>query len=248
MNWFLKPDLAEEVEGDLEEKFYRKLKDSNPFKARLNYWYQTANYLRPFAIKNSLLTQLNPFFMFRHNFKISMRTLWRDKGFSFINIGGLALGMAVAILIGLWIWDELSFNKNYENYDRIAQVMQNQTFNGKIDTWNSQALQLGPELEDKYGHHFKQVVMSSFQQEILLAFGEDKKNCEGYYMDTGAPEMLSLKMLEGTRAALEDQNTILLAASTSRALFGNKNPIGQTVVIDDGSRGENRGHFSRYAG
>ena len=243
LHWFIKEELEEEVMGDLEEKFYTNLKTKNLFKAKLNYWYQTLNYLRPFAIKNTILTQLNPFFMFRHNFKISLRTLWRDKGFSLINIGGLALGIAVAMLIGLWIWDELSFNKNYDNYDQIAQVMQNQTFNGKVETWNSQALQLGIELEENYGSHFKHVVMSSFQRGIVLEFEDDKVNCEGYYMDEGAPELFSLKMLDGSREALKDPNSILLAASKSRVLFGNTNPIGQTVIMDNGPELEVAGIF-----
>ncbi len=232
--WFLKNELAEEVMGDLEEKFYQHLKNKTPFKAKANYWYQAINYLRPFAIKNTILTQLNPFFMFRHNFKISFRTLWRDKGFSLINIGGLALGMAVAILIGLWTWDELSFNKNYDNYETIAQVMQNQTFNGEIETWNSQARQIGPELADNYGSHFEQVVMASFQRGVLLEYGDDKISCEGYYMDTGAPELFSLKMLKGTRTALEDPNSVLLAKSMALALFGSKDPMGETVIMDSG--------------
>jgi hypothetical protein len=52
--------------------------------------------------------------------------------------------MAVAMLIGLWIWDELSFNKGIKNYKTTAQVNQNQTFNGEVQTWGSQARQLGP--------------------------------------------------------------------------------------------------------
>ena len=61
--------------------------------------------------------------MFRSYFKIGWRNLFKEKGYSFINIGGLAAGMAVAVLIGLWIYDELSFNKYHKNYDSIARVM-----------------------------------------------------------------------------------------------------------------------------
>jgi len=68
--------------------------------------------------------------MILNYFKIAWRNLIKSKGYSAINIGGLALGMAVAIMIGLWIWDELSYNKYFNNYDRIAQVMQHQNFNG----------------------------------------------------------------------------------------------------------------------
>jgi len=61
LNWILKTELIEEVLGDLEEKFEIQLNKKSPFKAKVNYWYQTINYLRPFAIKNNIITDLNPF-------------------------------------------------------------------------------------------------------------------------------------------------------------------------------------------
>jgi len=75
--------------------------------------------------------------MLKNYFKIAWRNLIKNKGYSAINIGGLAVGMAVAMLIAFWIYDELSYNKFHKNYDRIAQVMQNQTFNGNKGTQSS---------------------------------------------------------------------------------------------------------------
>ena len=69
--------------------------------------------------------------MIKNYFKIAWRNLVKNKGYSAINIGGLAVGMAVAILIGLWVYDELSYDKYHENYDRIAQVIQHANFNGE---------------------------------------------------------------------------------------------------------------------
>ena len=69
--------------------------------------------------------------MLKNYFKIAWRNLEKNKGYSAINIGGLAIGMAVAILIGLWIYDELSFNKFHKNYEHIAQVMIKGNFNGQ---------------------------------------------------------------------------------------------------------------------
>ena len=66
--------------------------------------------------------------MIKNYFKIAWRNLVKSKGYSAINIGGLAIGMAVAMLIGLWIYDELSFNKYHKNYDSIAQVMIREQF------------------------------------------------------------------------------------------------------------------------
>ncbi len=79
---------------------------------------------------------------------------------SFINIAGLSIGMAVAILIGLWMYDELSFDKNFKNYDRIAQVIQNVTNNGEVQTWRSVPYPLADELRKNYGSDFKHIVMA----------------------------------------------------------------------------------------
>ncbi|NOS56930.1 MAG: ABC transporter permease, partial [Cyclobacteriaceae bacterium] len=72
--------------------------------------------------------------MLKNYFKIAFRNLVKQKGYSFINIAGLATGMAVAILIGLWIWDELSYDRYHQNYDRIAQVWQHNTYNGVVQS------------------------------------------------------------------------------------------------------------------
>ena len=81
--------------------------------------------------------------MFRNYLKVAWRNLIKNKGYSAINIGGLAVGMAVAMLIGLWINDELSFDKYHKNYNKVAQVMQHQTFNGKKGTESSIPIPLG---------------------------------------------------------------------------------------------------------
>src|SRR5580698_11678371 len=99
--------------------------------------------------------------MLKNYFKIAWRNLRTNKTSSFINISGLAVGMGVAMLIGLWIWDELSFNKNFKNYDRIAQVIQNVTNNGEVQTWTAVPYPLAQEIRVNYGGDFKQVVMAS---------------------------------------------------------------------------------------
>ncbi|HEX3078874.1 MAG TPA: ABC transporter permease, partial [Puia sp.] len=84
--------------------------------------------------------------MLRNYFKIAWRNLIKNKAHSFINIVGLSVGMAVAMIIGLWIWDELSYDKDNPNYEKIAQLMQNNTLNGEIGTWSSMPYVMGAEL------------------------------------------------------------------------------------------------------
>ena len=72
--------------------------------------------------------------MIKNYLTIAFRHLDRNKGYSIINIGGLAAGMSVFILIALWVYDELSYNTVHPTYDRLARVMQHQTFNGEVST------------------------------------------------------------------------------------------------------------------
>jgi putative ABC transport system permease protein len=171
--------------------------------------------------------------MFKNYLKIAWRALGRNRVSAIINIGGLAIGMAVAMLIGLWIWDELSFNKGIQNYKTIAQVMQNQTFNGEVQTWGSQAMQLGPELRNHYGSNFRHVVLSSFTNDHLLGYGDKKLVKTGDYMEPEITGMLALKMLKGSRAGLNDLNSIFLSASVAKALLGDADPMGKIVTVDN---------------
>lgn len=165
--------------------------------------------------------------------KIAWRNLVKSKAYSAINIGGLALGMAVTILIGLWIWDELSFDKYHANYDRIARVMQHQSFNGEIGTQFSNPAVLAQEIRSKYPNDFKYVLQSSWNFQHTLAVGQKKLLKTGSFFEPGVTEMLSLNMLKGTRGGLKDPYSILLSESVAKAYFGNEDPMNKTIKIDN---------------
>jgi len=156
--------------------------------------------------------------------KIYLKSAWRNftskKWQSSLNIGGLAIGMAATLLIALWIYDELSYNKEFENYSTIARLMQSQIHSGEIDTGTNQPMQLAPVLRTTYGDHFKHIVTSSGINTMLLTLGEKKISRSGSFMEPGITEMLSLTMITGNRDALEEPNVILLSESTAKALFG----------------------------
>jgi len=172
--------------------------------------------------------------MLKNYFKIAWRNFLRNRTSSFINVGGLAVGMAVAMLIGLWIWDELSYNKSFENHDRIAQVMTNAFYNGgTVNTDFNTAPPYGPELRRLYGSEFKHVLMTSRPWPMILSSGEKNLMKTGYYFEPGVTEMLSLKMLKGSRAGLQNPASIMLSATVARAFFGDSDPLGKTMTIDN---------------
>lgn len=171
--------------------------------------------------------------MFRNYFNTAWRSLKKSFTFSIINISGLAVGMAVAILIGLWIHDELGFNKYFKNYNSIARIKQNQTVEGKVYTQTAIPFPLGDALQNEYGSDFKRIIMSSWQGDHILNYGLKSITESGMFMDKGADEMLSLKMLSGKYGSLAQPNNILLSASAARALFGSKDPMNQQLKIGD---------------
>lgn len=171
--------------------------------------------------------------MFQNYFKIGWRNLVKSKGYSAINIGGLAVGMAVAILIGLWMYDELSFNKYHNNYETVAQVMCRSSFNGESRTTPALARPLEAVIREQYGGNFKNIVMSRWNEGHILTAGDKALSKNGRSMQPGVMEMLSLKMLRGTWKALEDPSSIILSASTAKALFGDADAMDKSIKIDN---------------
>ncbi len=171
--------------------------------------------------------------MIKNYIKIAWRNLLKNKGYSALNIGGLAVGMAVALLIGLWIYDEISFNKYHQNYDRIARVMIKGSFNGQGFLSAAVPRPLEFELRNKYGRYFKNIVMSRWTEGHILSVGEKKLSQSGRFMQAGAPEMLTLQMVNGSWKGLKDPHSIMLSASTAKALFGGENPMDKMLRVDN---------------
>ena len=171
--------------------------------------------------------------MLKNYLKTAWRNLLRNRASSFINISGLAIGMAVAVLIGLWIYDELSFNKNFKNHNRIAKVIQNVSNNGEVQTWMSVPYPLAEELRKNYGSDFKQVVLSTGINDHILSHDDKKLTKSGAFFEKNAPELFTMKMLRGDLNCLSDPSSIILSASSARAYFGNDDPLNKVMKIDN---------------
>jgi putative ABC transport system permease protein len=171
--------------------------------------------------------------MIKNYIKVAWRNIMRNKAYSALNITGLAVGMAVALLIGLWINDEVSYNKNFANYNSIAAVMQHQTFNGDVTSQSSMPYLIGDQLKKEYGNDFKAVSMSSWTDGHVLAFGDKKITKMGNYFEPQITSMLSLNMLKGRPGALQDQHAVILSQSTATALFGSADPMNKAIRIDN---------------
>jgi putative ABC transport system permease protein len=166
-----------------------------------------------------------------------LKTAWRgvckNKISSVINVTGLSVGMAVAMLIGFWVWDELTFNFVHQNHNRIAQVMEIETINGERNTNDLIAIPLAEELRRNYANDFKRVAVVFPNFTHTVAIGDKKLSQSGEWVQPDLPEMLSLKMRAGNRNALSGPSAVLLSQSLAKALFGTADPMNKTLRLDN---------------
>ena len=171
--------------------------------------------------------------MMRYFFKVAYRNLLRNKGFSVINITGLAVGMASAILILLWIQDELSYDKFHKNKDRIYETWNRVPFDGKLSTWNSVSAPLARVLERDLPEVERAVRVQPFSN-LLLSAGDKKLILSGSIVDTGFLQLFSFPMRKGNPlTALNDMHSVLLSEKTAKNLFGNEDAVGKIIRIEN---------------
>ncbi len=172
--------------------------------------------------------------MFRNYLKIAWRNLITNKLYSVINVLGLAAGMAVAMLIAFWIWDEVTYDHSFTNHKQLAQIMT--TFiseDGSSGTVPNVCMPLGNELRGKYGGDFKNVALASWNWSHVLTVGEKTISAHGMWVEEGFPTMFSLNMLKGNIKGLNDPSAIIINASMAKTLFGDGDPINKTIRLDN---------------
>jgi ABC-type antimicrobial peptide transport system permease subunit len=171
--------------------------------------------------------------MQRNYLKMAIRYLLKNKVHSFINIAGLSVGMTIAILIGLWIRDEYTYDRFPEHYDKIGQVYRHLSFDGEIRSAKPIPTPLPDALKESYGSYFKYMALSSWTWQHILSTGDKKLLQSGNYIEPSIMEMLSMKMLQGNRNALAEPASIILSATAAKSLFGTADPMGKLVKMDN---------------
>jgi putative ABC transport system permease protein len=233
LNGFLRSELAEEVRGDLEEKFHSDLKNKSAFKAKLNYWYQVLNYLRPFAIRKSRLNHLNNYDMFQSYFKIGWRNLVHNKGFSFINVFGLAIGMTACVLIMLYVVDEMSYDKHHIEGDRVYRIAEE----ARGEKWVATPAPIAEGLKKDFPEVEQVTRLLNFPgaQKMLLKNEQGHKQffeTNAYYVDSTFFQLFTYEFKYGDMlTALNESNSIIISEQIASKFFGNENPVGSVLKV-----------------
>ncbi len=171
--------------------------------------------------------------MLKNYFKIAFRNLIRKKVFSFINIFGLAIGMACTILILLWVQNELSYDKFNKNFDQIYRIVVNQNINGIENTNSKTPGLLGPTLLNQLPETVSYTRIGYFGQ-YRLRYKDNVFN-EGniYAVDSSFFNVFTLSFIDGNpKTALTRPNTMVVTETAAKKYFGNENPVGKTLIVE----------------
>ena len=169
--------------------------------------------------------------MLKSYLKFAWRNLVKDKVSSLINVGGLVVGLSTCILIQLMIVDEFSYDSFHSNLPNIYQLMKNQQNADGINTGNSTAGPMAAALRSEIPEIKYVARVAGFGGE-LTRVGDKTVYESGIFSDPDLFRMMSFTTIMGDPVlTLQDPNSVIITAGTSKQLFGNKNPIGETIVF-----------------
>ncbi|TSD66910.1 FtsX-like permease family protein [Inquilinus sp. KBS0705] len=171
--------------------------------------------------------------MIMNYFKIAWRNLFKNKLYSLINIGGLGVGMAVSFMLLLYVYNELTYDSFYKNNDRIYQVLRSQPANGEIQTGNSISVPVAAAMKKDFPE-IEQVSRATWLNSRLFKYNDKALNLSAFSADPSIFDIFSFEFVKGNKqTAFTDVSSIVLSESGAMALFGNDDPIGKIVKIDN---------------
>jgi len=228
LEFIIQKDIRYGAMGDLEEQFYWMRKEHGAFKARLLYWKQICGIL-PYFVKNSILWSL---VMFKNYLKTTFRNTTRHKGYSFINLTGLAIGIACTLLILLWVKDELSYDRFHENGKDIYRIMSYGT-KYMIEGIDGTPAPLAPAIKEEVPGIVNYARFSDVSK-LVCKYG-DKVFYEtrGLIADPSIFEIFTFPFVQGNpKTAFSEPLDVVITETMAKKYFGTEDPIGKTIEVE----------------
>jgi len=239
LEWYCRPELLEEIQGDAYELFDKRIKDLGLEVARRRFAWDVLRSFRLSTIKH-FNPNLSPMLL-KNNFKIAWRQLLKQKMYSVIKIGGFALGVAACLLIALYIKDELSYDKHYPDNEQIYRLLGTRTIEGKTDRGVHFPAPLAKVLIEDYpeieaaGRFLASPLFGARSTEVRPEERRENTHEEGFiFADQALLEILQVEMVYGElEHALDQPNTIVLSQSKAEQYFPNQDPVGKNLILNN---------------
>jgi putative ABC transport system permease protein len=232
--WFCNDHLSEAALGDMLELYERRRKSIPRWKADALFAFNVIQFIQPFAIREKSSSSLNTFGMYKNYFTIAWRTFLKSKGYSFINIAGLAVGLSACLLIGLYVKHELSYDRFHEKASRIYRVNMECKF-GENHMHLAVANPLFGETARIEVQQVEQSTRLHWYGSFLVKKGnENIREGNVAWADSTLFDVFTLPMIWGDpKTALKEPNSIVITESVARKYFDRTDVVGETLTIDN---------------
>ena len=236
--WYCQEEQLEILRGDLYELYEDRIQRSAKWKADALFFFEVLDLIRPFVIKKKS-RKANQVTMLKNYFKITYRNFLKQKVYSLLNVGGLAIGLTCFILIFLYIQDELSYDRFHSQSDRTYRVLEHFESEGVGEHSASQPFPTGPTLKNDFPRQIQHAVrLFNFQSPTLALVNKaaDKAFNESrlFFADSTFLDVFDFELIEGDRErALDEPNSILITESMARKYFVDEDPIGKVLEFQD---------------
>jgi putative ABC transport system permease protein len=172
--------------------------------------------------------------MFRNFLKLAFRNLWKNKAFSAINIAGLSVGLAVCLLIILYVKDELSYDKSISQSENIYRIDADLSFNGTQFTSAVSPAPMGPTLKKDYPQVVQYTRLRNYGDILIKKDNQNVPNHNAVFADSTFFQVFSISMISGNRlTALNEPHSIVIDETTAKKYFNTVDVLGKTMYVDD---------------
>jgi putative ABC transport system permease protein len=236
LRWFCPPQFLEEIEGDLLQRYERDAKRHTQSKAKRKLLWNAIRFFRPgILFRNKRSTSLIPSAMISNYFKITVRSLLKRKTYALINVFGLAIGVAVCLVISKYVMFESSYDTFHEKANRIYRVVSSLYTDGPIEEYNG--YDLGPSLSNYFSEikSFARIHDNGSIISVTKASGEKIRSQEPLinFVDSTFLQMFTFKLIEGNTKALNEPGSIVITKSVADKFFGRDvNAIGKVMNVE----------------
>ncbi len=232
LRWFCHEDYLDEIEGDLTEVFIKQA-EINPGKAKLKFTWSVLKYFRPMFMKSFRNShQPNSFGMYQSYFKIGWRSILKNKGYSFINITGLSIGLACCMLLLLYTKDEVSYDNFHEKKERLFQLtVKRLDQNGNGKRFGMAAMIQGPSFKQEIPEIEEFVRVRN--QELTIKQGEKIFAETVSWVDANFFTVFNFPLLVGnSKNALTAMGSVVLSKETANRYFGSAEAVGKSLDVE----------------
>ncbi len=218
------------VLGDLEEEYNEIAKDIGADKVKFWFWMQTLKAIPAFT-KYKIYWSAQ---MFKNYLKIALRNIRKHKGYSFINIFGLAVGITCCILIFLWVQDEFSYDHFHENGDNLYIVGTRQRLGNRTSTSSGTPPALGPAFKKEYPEIINSVRFCNGPHDLIFAYNEKRFSEYVEAVDGSLLEMFTFPLIQGNpKTALKNPHSLVMTERMAQKYFNTENALGKIIRVEN---------------